>query len=168
MRYIIVDNFMYYIDENFIHPGGEYIFNMYNGQEVNYLFSGTHQPDPDFPRHHHTKYALNYLEERKVGKIEVENLLLNFTSDSQELVEWTVLGIQKMESDSYIVEFEVKDGYLKQNYTIENFGKYMMVSCPTEEVLSKVQRPYSLIISLSNYQCNILERFKEAYKNYYT
>ena len=62
VRYIILDNTMYYIDENFIHPGGEYIFFMYNGQEVNYLFRGTHRVSPDFPRHRHTKYALNYLE----------------------------------------------------------------------------------------------------------
>ena len=80
VRYIILDNSMYYIDENFIHPGGEYIFSMFNGQEVNYLFRGTHQLNPEFPRHRHTKYALNYLEERLVGKIEVENMLLNFTS----------------------------------------------------------------------------------------
>lgn len=43
VRYLILDNKMYYIDENFIHPGGEHIFTMYNGQEVNYLFRGTHQ-----------------------------------------------------------------------------------------------------------------------------
>ncbi len=61
VKYIILDNKMYYIDENFIHPGGEHIFTMYNGQEVNYLFRGTHQPSPDFPRHNHTKYAFNYL-----------------------------------------------------------------------------------------------------------
>ena len=80
LRYIILDNVMYYIDEKFIHPGGEHIFSLYNGQEVNYLFRGTHQLMPDFPRHRHTKYAMNYLESRVVGQIEVDNLLLNFTS----------------------------------------------------------------------------------------
>lgn len=44
----------------------------------------------------------------------------------------------------------------------------MMVSCPSEEVIGKVQRPYSLIMSLTDYQCRILHRFKEAYKNYYS
>lgn len=94
---------MYYIDENFIHPGGEYIFSMYNGQEINFLFRGTHQLSPDFPRHRHTKYAINYLDMRLVGKIEVENLLLNFISESQELVDWNITALQKMEGDSYIV-----------------------------------------------------------------
>ena len=71
VRYLIIDNVMYYIDENFIHPGSEYIFTLFNGQEVNYLFRGTHQLAPDFPRHRHTKYAMNYLEERKIGEIKV-------------------------------------------------------------------------------------------------
>jgi hypothetical protein len=43
----------------------------------------------------------------------------------------------------------------------------MMVSCPSEEVLGKEQRPYSLLISLGNQQQNILHRFKESYKHYY-
>lgn len=91
---------------------------MYNGQEVNYLFRGTHQLLPDFPRHRHTKYAINYLEERLVGKIEADGLLLNFTSESQELVDWKIVGLQKMDGDSYVVEFEVKDGYLRQNHSL--------------------------------------------------
>lgn len=85
---------MYYIDENFIHPGGEHIFTLYNGQEVNYLFKGTHQPSPDFPRHNHTKYAFNYLEQREVGKINVESILLNHNKSSEEIVEWKLSAIQ--------------------------------------------------------------------------
>lgn len=115
---------------------------------------------PDFPRHRHTKYAMNYLESRVVGQIEVDNLLLNFTSESQELVEWRVRRLEKMESDTYLAQFEAKDGYLKQSLRVENFGKYMMLSCPTEEIIGKVQRPYSIIISLCDYQHRIMERFK--------
>lgn len=94
---------MYYIDENFIHPGGEHIFSLYNGQEVNYLFRGTHQVAPSFPRHRHTKYAFNYLEEREVGQIEVESILHSFNSDSQDLVDWKMTAIEQMEGDANLV-----------------------------------------------------------------
>ena len=36
-----------------------------------------------------------------------------------------------MDGDSMLVQFEVKDGYLRQNLKIENFGKYMMINCPS-------------------------------------
>ena len=32
VRYVIIDNNMYYIDEDFMHPGGEFIFNILNGK----------------------------------------------------------------------------------------------------------------------------------------
>lgn len=122
---------------------------------------------PDFPRHRHTKYAMNYLEERVVGELEVENLLLNFNSASQELVEWKIGRVEKMEGGAYLVHFDAKDGYVKQSLKVENFGKYMMISCPSEEIIGKAQRPYSIIVSLSEYQMRILDRLKDSYKYYY-
>lgn len=91
---------------------------MYNGQEVNYLFRGTHQPAPDFPRHNHTKYAMNYLEERFVGEIEVLSVLPNFTASSQEIVEWKMTAIEHMEGDSNMVEFQATNGYVRQLFDI--------------------------------------------------
>lgn len=167
VRYIILDNKMYYIDENFIHPGGEHIFSLYNGQEVNYLFRGTHQISPEFPRHNHTKYAFNYLEERYVGPIEVESVLLNYNANSEEVVEWKMTAIQQMEADCSLVEFEADKAYVRQNLNVDSFGKYMMVGCPSEEIISKERRPYSLITSLGNLHQSIVEKFKEAYKYYY-
>lgn len=49
---------------------------------------------------------------------------------------------------------------MRQNFNVETFGKYMMVSCPSEEIIGKQKRPYSLIISLSNQQQAILQRLK--------
>lgn len=40
VRYVIVDNTMYYIDENFMHPGGEVMFTLLNGKEINYYLKG--------------------------------------------------------------------------------------------------------------------------------
>ena len=77
-----------------------------------------------------------------------------------ELVDWRITALEQMDGDAMLVQFEVKDGYLKQNMKVENFGKYMMVNCPSEDVIGKVQRPYTIIMSLSEYQCRILQRFK--------
>ena len=73
-----------------------------------------------------------------------------------------------MDGESFIVEFEAIDGYVRQSLSIENFGKYMMISCPSDEVMKKIHRPYSILISQTDYQCKILHRFKEAYKNCYS
>ena len=67
-----------------------------------------------------------------------------------------------------MVDFEAIDGYVKQSYSVECFGKYMMISCPSDEIMKKVYRPYSILVSQTDYQCKILHRFKEAYKNYYS
>ena len=61
---------------------------------------------------------MNYLESRVVGQIEVDNLLLNFTSESQELIDWKISKLEKMEADTHLVQFEVKDGYLKQSLRV--------------------------------------------------
>lgn len=85
---------MYYIDENFLHPGGEYIFNMYNGKEINYLIKGTREIAPEYPRHIHTKYVMKYLENRIIGEIPTESILIN-QKVSNEYVEWRIKGMRK-------------------------------------------------------------------------
>jgi hypothetical protein len=67
VRYVIIDNSMYYIDENFMHPGGEFIFNILNGKEINYYLKGAKSITPDYPRHRHTKFVAKYLEKRIIG-----------------------------------------------------------------------------------------------------
>ena len=52
---------MYYIDENFMHPGGEAIFNILNGREINFYLKGAKAIAPNYPRHLHTKYVAKYL-----------------------------------------------------------------------------------------------------------
>jgi len=61
VRYVIVDNSMYFIDEDFMHPGGEYIFNILNGKEINYYLKGAKSIAVNYPRHAHTKYVTKYL-----------------------------------------------------------------------------------------------------------
>jgi hypothetical protein len=61
VRYVIIDNSMYYIDEHFMHPGGERIFTLLNGQEINYYIKGAKAISTDYPRHVHTKYVTKYL-----------------------------------------------------------------------------------------------------------
>lgn len=69
------------------------------------MFRGTHHPSPDYPRHNHTKYAFNYLEERYVGKVEVESILLNYTVESEEIVDWKMTAVEELERDACLVEF---------------------------------------------------------------
>lgn len=54
-----------------MHPGGEFIFNLINGKEINYYLKGAKSVTPDHPRHIHTKYVAKYLENRIVGELEV-------------------------------------------------------------------------------------------------
>ena len=61
VRYVLIDNCMYYIDENFMHPGGEAIFNILNGREINFYLKGAKAIAPNYPRHLHTKYVAKYL-----------------------------------------------------------------------------------------------------------
>ena len=71
IRYVIIDNCMYYIDEDFMHPGGERIFSLLNGKEINYYIKGAKAISPDYPRHTHTKYVTKYLENRFIGELSV-------------------------------------------------------------------------------------------------
>ncbi len=89
VRYIIVDNCMYYIDEDFMHPGGEHIFTLLNGQEVNYYLKGAKAIAPDLPRHTHTKFVAKYLENRLVGELNAEPLLINLKLANDQ-VDWRI------------------------------------------------------------------------------
>ena len=77
---------------------------MFNGQEVNYLFRGTHHLSSDYPRHRHTKYAINYLENRYVGKIEVKPFLAT-QKMADDLIEWKVKEIVKVSGEGNMVIF---------------------------------------------------------------
>ena len=44
-----------------MHPGGEHIFSILNGKEINYYLKGAKSISPDHPRHLHTKYVTKYL-----------------------------------------------------------------------------------------------------------
>ena len=44
-----------------MHPGGEHIFSILNGKEINYYLKGAKSISPDHPRHLLTKYVTKYL-----------------------------------------------------------------------------------------------------------
>lgn len=68
--------------------------------------------------------------------------------------------MRKEGSDGHMVTFENESGYVRQLLKVENFGKYVMMSCPNEEILSRIQRPYTLMISLCETQKKITDKFK--------
>lgn len=72
-----------------MHPGGERIFTLLNGREVNYYIKGAKAISDDFPRHLHTKYVTKYLENRFIGELAVEPLIINqkLANDS---VDWKI------------------------------------------------------------------------------
>jgi hypothetical protein len=85
---------MYYIDENFMHPGGEHIFSILNGKEINYYLKGVKAISHDHPRHVHTKYVAKYLENRLIGELEVEPFLIN-QKMANDLIDWKIASTVK-------------------------------------------------------------------------
>jgi hypothetical protein len=50
---------------------------------------------------------------------------------------------------------------------VENFGKYAMMGCSTEEILNRTERPYYLCFSIGDYQKTTLDKYRKYYKYYY-
>lgn len=50
---------------------------------------------------------------------------------------------------------------------MENFGKYAMVGCSTEEILNRTERPYFFCFAIGEYQKTILDKYRKYYKYYY-
>lgn len=44
-----------------MHPGGEHVFSLLNGKEVNYYLKGARAIAAGYPRHNHSKYVAKYL-----------------------------------------------------------------------------------------------------------
>lgn len=152
VRYVLVDNCMYYIDQDFMHPGGEHIFTVLNGREVNYFLKGAKEMALGYPRHEHTKFVAKYLENRLIGEMEVEPILLN-QKVTDELIEWRVISNQKgAHPGCHWIGLETDGGYIRQSLKAANFGKYVMMKCASEELLGKVERPYYLLLSLCEWQ----------------
>jgi hypothetical protein len=102
-----------------------------------------------------------------VGDIKVNALLCNYSKDSQDLVTWRITTNDTIDDGSNIIGLEPSHGEVFLNLEVENFGKYVMMNCPNEEIIAKETRPYSLLASLCNQQQTILQRFKNAYNQIY-
>lgn len=102
---MIIDNSMYYIDEHFMHPGGERIFTLLNGKEINYYIKGAKAISPSYPRHLHTKFVTKYLENRFVGELSVDPLVVN-QKLANDTVDWRITSSLKTNYvGAYAIEF---------------------------------------------------------------
>ena len=113
----------------------------------------------------HTKYVTKCLEHRLVGELETEPLLGNQKYPSSEGVDWTIATTTKTNyPGTSLVRFTNDAGTVNQQYRIEQFGKYVMMGCVTEEVLEKCERPYYICLSCGEYQRGMLDRLRNQYK----
>jgi hypothetical protein len=101
-----------------MHPGGELIFNILNGKEINYYLKGAKSITPDYPRHRHTKYVSKYLENRVVGEIGVDPLVTNQRIVS-DFVDWKITSALKTNYvGGYLVTFETEAGNVAEDIKI--------------------------------------------------
>jgi hypothetical protein len=76
-----------------------------NGKEINYYLKGAKSISPEFPRHLHTKYVTKYLENRFVGELSVEPLLINQKLPNDN-ADWKIVtNLATNYIDSYLIVF---------------------------------------------------------------
>ncbi|CAD8125991.1 unnamed protein product [Paramecium sonneborni] len=134
----------------FVHPGGQYIWNKIKGREVSrFIFGGCGLEDETAKQYEHSKNALVLLQNRVIGQLNrITVTIPNDEGSTTNITSWKLDTITKLNDKISYFGFSNSQYRIISQFTqIHSFGKYFQIKSLESKTVPI--RQYTCILSMA-------------------